>query len=247
MKITVVKTEKIIPFKQTLEGVLDKYIISLEENSVVAVTSKIVAICEGRVVRMDGVDKEELIRSEASLYLPKASSKFNVSLTVTNNLLVPSAGIDESNGNGYYILWPKNPQKTANKIRSYLKKRFSLKNIGVIITDSRTTPLRWGVTGMAIAHSGFSPLKDYTNTKDLFGRLFVYEKLNIADSLATASTLAMGEGAEQTPISIIEDIPFVNFNDRDLSQKELKELKIDIEDDLYAPLLKSVKWIKGKG
>ena len=45
--------------------------------------------------------------------------------------------------------------------------RFSLKNVGVIITDSRTTPLRWGVTGFSIAYSGFEPLKNYIGTKDI--------------------------------------------------------------------------------
>jgi F420-0:gamma-glutamyl ligase len=105
--------------------------------------------------------------------------------------------------------------------------------------------MRWGVTGMSLAHSGFGALKNYIGEKDLFGREFKFEKLNIADSLAASAVLVMGEGSEQTPLAIIEDLPQVEFLERNPTNEELKELKINIEDDLYAPLLKSVMWRKG--
>lgn len=249
VKVTPVKTHKITIDDKNLLKVLDKYILTLKENSVVAVTSKIVSITEGRLVKMVSGEKEEkdkLIKKESQYYLPRNINKYNVSFTITNNLLSASAGIDESNGNGYYIFWPKNPQKSADKIREYLRRRLKLKHVGVIITDSKTTPLRWGVTGSAIAHSGFKALKDYIGEKDLFGRDFVYEKLNIADSLSAASVAVMGEGKEQTPLAVIEDIPFVEFQDRNPSKKELEMLKISLEEDLFAPLLTSVKWRKGR-
>lgn len=159
--------------------------------------------------------------------------------------MIPSAGIDESNGNGYYILWPKNPQNTANLIREYLVKKFKLNNLGVIIVDSKTTPLRWGVTGVAVSHSGFSALNNYIGTDDIFGKKFRVEKVNVADGLAASAVLVMGEGNEQTPIAIIEETPFVNFKNKNPSVEELKELAITIEDDLYGQILKSVKWKKG--
>lgn len=249
MKVKTIKTHKITLKDKDIFKILDKYLLNMEEKSILAVTSKIVSICEGRVVKIiktDKSDKDRLIEKESQYYLPRNRNKYNVSFTITNNLLAASAGIDESNGNGYYILWPKDPQKSADKIRKYLEKRFKLKNIGVIITDSKTTPLRWGVTGGAIAHSGFLALKDYIGEKDLFGRAFVFEKLNIADSLSTAAVAVMGEGSEQTPLAIISDIPFVKFNSKSPSKKEIQDLKISIEDDLYAPFLKSVKWKKGK-
>ena len=56
----------------------------------------------------------------------------------------------------------------------------------------------------------------------------------------------MGEGNEQTPIAVISDVPFVEFQDRNPTKEEIEELKINIDDDLYAPLLKSVNWRKGK-
>lgn len=246
MNVTPIKTHTITPADTNLFNILDQYFPTLAEKSVVAITSKIVAICEGRVVKVGTIDKDALIKEEAQYYLPRSSSKYNVSLTITRGHLVATAGIDESNANGSYILWPKNPQEAANRIRGYLKKKWGIREIGVIITDSRTVPLRWGVTGMAIAYSGFHPLKDYVATEDLFGRKFAFEKTHIADSLATSATVVMGEGAEQTPIAIIEDVPFVAFTNRNPTEAELESLKIAIEDDIYAPLLKSVAWGKGE-
>jgi dihydrofolate synthase / folylpolyglutamate synthase len=245
MNIKAIKTHKITSDDKDILKVLDQYIENLEDGSIVAVTSKIVSICQGRVIKIGDEDKEELIKKEAQLYLPKASSKYNLSFTVTNNLLVATSGIDESNGNGFYVLWPGNPQGEANRIREFLTKKYSLKKLGVVITDSKTTPLRWGVTGFAISHSGFSALKDYTGKEDLFGRPFAFEKLNMADSLAATSVLVMGEGSEQTPLAVVSEIHNVIFQDRNPTTEELEEIVISLEDDLFAPFLQSVKWQKG--
>ncbi len=245
MKVTSIKTHKITQKNINIFFVLDKYLPKLPEKSVVAVTSKIVSICEGRMVKMGTVDKDELIRQEAQFYLPRESSKYNVSLTIARNILAASAGIDESNGNGYYVLWPKNPQKSANKIREHLQKKFKIKHVGVIITDSKTTPLRWGVTGITLAYSGIIPLKNYIGTKDIFGKVMEYTKTSIIDSLASTATVVMGEGKEQTPLAIIEDVPFIKFQSRNPTKEEIATLHINIEDDLYAPLIKNAKWKKG--
>lgn len=246
MRVTSIKTHKITNKDKDIFKILDVYIKDLKEKSVVAVSSKIVAICEGRVVRLGDADKDTLIRQEAQYYLPK-DNRFHIRFTIKNDTLIASAGVDESNGNGYYVLWPSNPQRSANEIREYLKRKFSLKYVGVIITDSKTTPMRWGVTGIAIAHSGFLAVKSYIGKEDVFGRKFKYEKLSIRDCLASAAILVMGEGAEQTPLAVIQDILNIAFQDRNPTQKELGEIKITLDSDLYGPFLKSVKWRKGGG
>lgn len=246
MRIASIKTHKITKKDKDIFKILDRYISKLKEKSVVAVTSKIVAICEGRIVRLGDVDKDTLIRQEAQYYLPK-DNRFHIRFTIKNDTLIASAGVDESNGNGYYVLWPANPQKSANEIRSYLKKKFGIKHVGVIITDSKTTPMRWGVTGIAIAHSGFLAVKDYIGKEDVFGRKFQYEKLSIRDCLASAAVLTMGEGAEQTPLAVIEEIPNIMFQDRNPTQKELQDIRITLDTDLYGPFLRSVRWRRGKG
>lgn len=245
MKVSPIKTHKITNKDKDLFQILDKYIKNISDNSVLAITSKIVSITEGRFVKMDKTKKDELIKQESQFYLPRNENPYNISFAVANNILAVSAGIDESNANGFYILWPKDPQKTANIVRGYLKKRFKIKQVGVIITDSKTSPMRWGVTAIALAYSGFKPLKDYIGRKDLFGRKFEFEKLSIIDSLATSASVVMGEGSEQTPMAVISDIPFVEFQDRNPTKKELEELNIDIDTDVYGPFLKSAKWKKG--
>lgn len=244
MNVKTIKTKAIVVGDNLLE-IIDRNISELKNNSVVAITSKVVSICEGSVVKIGEKSKDSLIKKQADFYLP-LKNKYNFFLSIKNNIMIPSAGIDESNGNGFYILWPKNPQNSANEIRAFLTKKFKIKNLGVIIVDSKTTPLRWGVTGVTISHSGFLALNNYIGTKDIFGKEFRVEKVNVADGLAASAVLIMGEGNEQTPIAIIEDIPFVNFQAKNPSGKELKELAISMEDDLYGQILKSVKWKKGK-
>ncbi|MEK7510158.1 MAG: coenzyme F420-0:L-glutamate ligase [Patescibacteria group bacterium] len=246
MRVNSIKTHKISSRDNNLFAILDRYLLGLRERSVVVITSKIVSICEGRVIKIGTVDKDELVRREAEYFLPKETNRYQFFLTIKNGILCPTAGIDESNGNGYYILWPENPQKTANEVRAYLSKKFSLKRVGVIITDSKTTPLRWGVTGTALAHSGFSALNDYRGKKDIFGRILKVTQVNAMDALASAAVLVMGEGREQTPLALIEDVPFVKFQNRNPTKQELKNLRIDIKEDIYSSLLTSVKWKKGE-
>lgn len=246
MKVTPKKTHKITKKDNDLIAILDEYITEFKENSVLVITSKIVSICEGKMVKVEKADKQSLIKQESSFYLPPETNRYGFTITITRGTLTPTAGIDESNANGYYILWPENPQKTANIVRKYLTKRFNVKYAGVIITDSRTVLMRWGTMGTALAHSGFIALHDYRHTQDIFGRELKVTQANNAEALAAAAVVTMGEGSEQTPLAIIEDLPFVHFQDRNPSQEELDALKLAVDEDLYSPLLTSVKWKQGE-
>lgn len=247
MIIDAVPTRKVIP-GQPVSDILDEYVRVLQEKDILTVTSKIVSICEGRVIPNDGkVNKRDLIRSEADLYLedPGYYDRFHITLTIKNRILIASSGIDESNGNGNYILWPENPMESARKIWSYLRHKFGLKNLGVIITDSHTTPLRWGVTGIGMAWCGFMPLNRYIGKPDLFGRKFRFVYASVLDGLAAAAVTVMGEGAEQTPIARISGAYQVTFRTRPPTQKEIDSLKINLKDDIFAPLLTRAPWIDG--
>lgn len=246
MIVRPIKTEKVAPGYGDILKLLDKHLPELAENSVVAVTSKVVAICEGRTVPIDDADKNELAIRESEYYLPRHMSKYNYSFTITHNTLIPVAGIDESNGDGHYVLWPSNPQLSANRIREYLVKRYGLKNVGVIITDSTARPLHYGTEGVGISYSGFSPLNNYVGDKDLFGREFKVSVANILDSLAAATVVVMGEGTEQTPIALISDIPFVRFQAHNPTPDELSQFFVrHMDDDLFEPFLKNMGWQAG--
>lgn len=224
-------------------AILDTYLPTIQEKSVVAIASKIVSICEGAIVDKAGVkDKNELIYQEADYYLPAEENTYGIALTIKYNILIPSAGIDESNGDDIYILWPRNPQTTANQVREYLVNKYNLKDIGVIITDSKTMPLRWGTTGVMLAHSGFAALRDYVGKPDIFGKPMRVTKANVADGLAATAVLAMGEGSEQTPLAVISELNDVDFCFRNPSAQELEALKIEFQDDLYGSILSKTNW-----
>lgn len=247
MKVTPIKTHKITNKDNDLFKILDKYISHLSEKSIVAVTSKIVSICEGRIVKkVSEEQKDKLAKKEADYYLPREFNQYGFMITINRGVMVASAGIDESNGAGYYVLWPKDPQKSVNAIRRYLAKKFKLNYIGVIITDSKLTPLRWGVTGVSISHSGFREINSYIGKPDIFGRKLKAEKVNVADALATSAVVEMGEGNEQQPLAIIEDLSFVSFQKRNPTQKELDGIKIAFGDDVFSSLISSVKWQQEK-
>jgi F420-0:gamma-glutamyl ligase len=73
-------------------------------------------------------DKDKLIIKEAEKYLPRSFVPGEwVIHTLKNNIFIPTSGIDESNANGHFILWPKNPKRSAEKIRNWLKKKYKVK------------------------------------------------------------------------------------------------------------------------
>lgn len=247
MKVQAYKTHK-ITVGEDIFSILDQYLPKLKEGSVVAIASKIIAFCQKDVIKIKpGMRKKDIISQEADYYLgDEYEMKFGQSISIKNHTLTASAGIDESNGNGYFILWPKNLQKITNEIWKYLRGKHKIKNLGIIITDSRTVPLRWGVIGIALSWCGFESLKDYAGKPDIFGRLMHVEKTSLIDSLATAATVVTGEGNEQKPLAVIEDIDFVTFQNRPPTNEEIKKLQIVLKDDLFEPLLTSVKWGKNE-
>jgi dihydrofolate synthase / folylpolyglutamate synthase len=246
MRTETIKTRAVTANALTLAELIDESIDHIEESSILVITSKVVSLCENAVVPMDGTDREELIVSEADYYLPKTQSKYGHHFSIKYNTLIASAGIDESNGDGQYILWPRDPWQTADDVRVHLKELFGLQNIGVIICDSTCQPFRLGTVGISIAHSGFRPLRNYIGQPDIFGRPFDVSRANIANGLAAAAVVAMGEGAETTPLAVLSDMTFVEFTDTRPTPEEITELNISIKDDLFAPFFETVEWKPGR-
>ncbi len=250
MIVKSIKTRIIFPPQDDLLSAISESIKTIPEKSIIVVTSKVISIWQGRCIRLEKyLDKDLLVMQEADAYLSRQATPGAWCMhTLKNNIFIPSAGIDESNGNNHYILWPKHPKQTAKKLYQWLSKKYHVKNIGVIISDSHTIPLRRGVLGISLAHYGFVPLKDYRQTKDLFGRKFTMSQTNIADGLAAAAVMIMGEGAECTPLAIVQDVPWIKFVSKPaLPNKPFSSFEIKSKEDLYFPLISSVPWQKGRG
>lgn len=232
MNVRAVKT-RLFEEKDNLVKFVERHVPKLEEGSVLAVTSKIVALAEGRVA--EPKDKEKLIKHESTWTLQTHKDWW---WTEKDGALLVNAGIDDSNARGKIILLPKDSYKSAETLRKELRKLYKVKRLGIIITDSRISPMRAGVTGLALGYAGFRGVRDYRGKKDLFGKKLKVTMMDVADSLATAATLVMGEGSERQPLAIIEDAPveFVDGFDKLTARK--KEVQISAKEDMYAPLFK---------
>ncbi len=244
MKITAIKTAPITIAQYTLTELFDRYLPTLPPRAIVALSSKVAAICEGRVVPENPAIRRRLIRNEADYYLAPTNNPVGYGVTIKSGILGVAAGVDYSQH--HYILWPADPQATANTLRRHLTQRHG-GPVGVILTDSRSTPLRRGTTGFGLAYSGFGSLTSYISRPDVFGHRIELKVANLLDGLAAGAVAVMGEGAQCTPISIIEDTDFVEFQDRDPTPKELAEFKIPPEQDVYAEMFHAVPWDKRPG
>ncbi|KND51350.1 MAG: coenzyme F420-0:L-glutamate ligase / coenzyme F420-1:gamma-L-glutamate ligase [Parcubacteria bacterium C7867-001] len=214
---------------ENLETFIAEHIPRVKNGSIVVVTSKIAALAERRTLPLPSEREEAaLMRRESSFAI---KTKW-VWLTLKDGMIMANAGADKSNAAGKMILLPKDSFASAARLRRALMKHYRISKLGVLITDSRVAPLRAGVIGVALGYAGFKGVKDYRGKKDLFGRPFVFEQTNVADNLASAAILVMGEGAERIPLALIENAP-VEWTER----VKKDEGRIPPEDDLYLPFL----------
>lgn len=191
----------------------------LRTDDVVAVSSKIVGVAENKIKRLETVKPTRKAKSLArkfSLTAEFAQAVMEESdrvvggvsgalLTIKNGDAVANAGIDRKNApHDSVVSWPSDPDLTAQILLNQIRKRFG-KRVGVIIVDSRVSPMRLGTTGFAIGLAGFRPVEDIRGTRDLFDRRIRITYRAIADSLATAAQFVMGEAAERKPFAIIRD------------------------------------------
>lgn len=242
MQVTAYRLRALKAPKDSLKEAITASALKLKEGDIVAISSKVVSIGEGRCVLVGSVDKERLVKSEADWYLKPRASRWRRIFTIARGALIGSSGIDESNGSGHYVLFPENPFRSARELRAWLRKTYQIQKLGVIVTDSTSLPLRRGAVGFALSWDGIDPLRDYRGTKDLFGRTIEIEMANLIDSLAAAAVLEMGEGGEQTPVAVIRNAKNIVFRNR---SKDMDQLIVEPEDDLFAPILWRGAWKKG--
>ena len=207
-----------------------EYLKKIPEHSVLVIASKIVALSEGRTAQIS--EKNKLIKKESSWALRVGK----VWLTEKSGMIMANAGIDESNAQGELVLLPKDSFASAERLRKILQKKYRVKNLGIVITDSALMPLRAGVVGAALGYAGFKGVRDYRGKKDIFERKMEMSRTNVADSIATTATLVMGEGSEQQPLALVTEAP-VEFREK----INKKELRIPAKEDIFWPMLKRLK------
>lgn len=251
MRATPLSSRPFVPPRDDLRAHLCESIEAIPERSVLAISSKVVAIGQGRCVAIpEGADpkafKDEVAIREAEYYIPRPVSTQSASrlFTLKDHTLIGSAGVDESNGNGYLILHPEDAMGAAHEIRAFLAEHFDVQELGVLITDSTSTPMRNGTIGITLGYAGFRAQYDYRGTPDIFGRLVRSERMNVADCLASVATVSMGEGGECTPFVVIDDIPHIEFAETEADDPFLT-LSVSLEEDVFSPFFKDAPWQPG--
>lgn len=204
---------------------------TLADGDVLAVSSKYAAISEGRVISMQDVivtaEAEALAQRYhmnpvvAQLVLQEADHIFGgiqgFLLTAKDGIISPNAGLDRSNiPSGQVVLFPVDPYRTAASIRTALRARLGLTDLGVILTDSWLMPGRLGTAGVALGTAGFRPIQDERGKADLFGNPMTVTQRGIADSLSVCAQMVMGERDEATPAAIVRHSG-VSFTDDEIT------------------------------
>ncbi len=227
----------LIEIGDDLAEVIDRLVFDTDlEQSVLVITSKVVAVAEGSVKQCKTKDQfDTLVKSEADEVLG-ASQEFGFYLTKKNGMMMPNAGIDSSNAPlGTAILLPKNSQASADLIRNYFMEKYKLKHFGVIIADSRVVPFRLGISGVALAWVGFTGVSDERGKNDLYGKPLKVSRLAVADNLAGFAQNYFGQANERVPFVLLQNPP-VEFTD---VKQNSKSAAIRPEDDLYGAFWKS--------
>lgn len=235
MKITAVTTDLFAP-RADLPAFIVRHIPTVQEGVVLAVASKLLCLWKGEILPYESAaQKEELIKRESAWALKTPLCW----LTVKDGMVMTNAGIDESNADNHLLLLPPNLYEIAQELRRALQQKWGVKKLGIVITDSMILPLRAGVIAAAVAYAGFRGVRDLRGQTDLFGRRLEVTLINVADSLATAAALEMGEGNERRPLSVIEAAP-VDFVD----EVPPNEIKYPVANDLYTPLFQAAGYMK---
>jgi len=210
---------------QVLLAALTKAGISLQNGDVLAIAQKIISKAENRLVRLADVVPGERAREVAAqtdkdprlveliLQESQAISRLRPGVLIVRHRLgftSANAGIDRSNvaqsgEDEVVLLLPRDPDASAARIRRALQEHFGVR-LGVVISDSHGRPFRLGTVGVAIGVAGLPALWDRRGEADLYGYRLQHTDVGVADEIAAAAGLLMGQAAEGTPVVLLRGL-----------------------------------------
>jgi coenzyme F420-0:L-glutamate ligase/coenzyme F420-1:gamma-L-glutamate ligase len=224
--------------------------LSLQDGDVIVIAQKIVSKAEMRILRLKDVAPSlkakrlakvtgkdarflELVLKETRKVL-KASRGILI-VQDKRGLVSINAGIDKSNIKGAlnYAMLPETPDKSADECRVEMQ-RLTGKKVAVVICDTYSRPFRRGQVNYAIGVAGLDLFRDYRGKKDLFGNVLKVKNVAVADEIAAAAELLMGQGAEGTPVVIIRGL---NSSASSVEKCRIKDLLISGREDLFKGVL----------
>ena len=222
--------------------------LELRDNDILVFAQKIVSKAEGRSVNLATIspspraielaEKSEKDPRIVELMLQESREVLRVragTIIVEHNLgfICANAGIDHSNVAGagnpseeWVLLLPKDADRSCELIRKEIEST-TKKNIGVVIIDSHGRAWRNGTVGVAIGMAGVPAVLDKRGDKDLFGYTLRVTVIGVADELAAAASLVMGQASEGLPVVHVRGFPYP------LQEGSLKDLLRPREQDLF--------------
>jgi coenzyme F420-0:L-glutamate ligase/coenzyme F420-1:gamma-L-glutamate ligase len=192
-------------------------------GDIVVVAQKIVSKAEGRVVDLRTITPSKNARTLArsqhkdlrlveiilreSQRLVRARNGIIITET-RHGFVCANSGVDQSNvqGASHAIILPIDPDKSASRIRSGIRKICD-KDVAVVITDTFGRPFRIGQTNVAIGVAGIEATRSYVGSSDMYGRKLRVTEIAIVDEIASAAELVMGK-VERVPVAIVRGYDF---------------------------------------
>lgn len=221
---------------------LEREEISLQNGDILVVAHKVVSKAEGRELPLVGViagpearrladltgkspqlcqlvldESEEVVAAQRGILM----ARHHLGWTCAN------AGVDQSNTTAAdsAVLLPKDPDASARAISQHLEERFGVK-VAVLVSDTHGRPLREGIVGVVVGCWGIRPLRSYVGSADRSGREMRASVEAVADEIAAAASLLMGQGAESIPAVLVRglDLPFEECGSDSLKRGKEREV-----------------------
>jgi coenzyme F420-0:L-glutamate ligase/coenzyme F420-1:gamma-L-glutamate ligase len=191
----------------------------VQEKDVIVITHVAASKAEGNVVNLDEVLPSERAKEiaqitdkdpalvEVILRETKEIVRMRPNSLITetkSGIVCANAGVDRSNveGGRNIVLLPKDPNASAQKIRQKIRELTGC-DVAVIVSDTHGRPFRMGEINVAIGVAGIKPIRDRRGEKDLFGYVLRIKQTAVADELASAAELVIGQANEGIPVAII--------------------------------------------
>jgi coenzyme F420-0:L-glutamate ligase/coenzyme F420-1:gamma-L-glutamate ligase len=216
--------------------------IEIKAKDIFVIAQTIVSRAEGSVVDLNTVvpsdfairtaERFEKDPRQVEVILREAKQIIRMEhaiITETKHgFICANSGVDKSNmpGEHFVSLLPRDPEKSAREIRKELEKLTGVK-LAVIISDTHGRPFREGAINVAIGVSGMKPVWDRRGDVDLFGYTLKSTLVGIADELASAAELVMGEANEGIPVVIIRGFDYIE------GEGSIKDLLRAPEKDMF--------------
>jgi coenzyme F420-0:L-glutamate ligase/coenzyme F420-1:gamma-L-glutamate ligase len=196
---------------------------TLADGDTIAVSQKIVSKAEGRIVELREVAVSDAARrlaaeTEKDARLVELILRESVRIVRTrpgliiaetrHGIVLANAGIDASNvaqaggADTSVLLLPEDPDGSAARLREAIRDRAGVDS-GIVVCDSLGRAWRNGTVGTALGASGLPALLDLRGAPDLHGRALRVSEIGLADSIAAAATLVMGEAGEGCPVVLV--------------------------------------------